>query len=145
MQHAVDARIRRLDRVRERVQEEIRRGTIVIDTEGATTGQVNGLSVLQLGGFAFGRPSRITARIRLGKGEVIDIEREVELSGPIHSKGVLILSGFLGSRFAAQVEEASSGADDAAMAYDDWLEANRAGLRWDAGTSRFVAAESAKP
>ena len=65
-------------------------------------GQVNGLSVLQLAGFAFGRPSRITARVRLGKGEVVDIEREVELGGPIHSKGVLILSGFLGGRFARE-------------------------------------------
>ena len=61
---------------------------------------MNGLSVLQLGQFAFGRPSRITARVRLGKGEVVDIEREVELGGPIHSKGVLILAGFLGARYA---------------------------------------------
>jgi predicted ATP-dependent protease len=63
---------------------------------------VNGLSVSELGGFRFGRPSRITARVRLGRGEVVDIEREVELSGPIHSKGVLILSGFLGARYAAE-------------------------------------------
>jgi predicted ATP-dependent protease len=61
---------------------------------------VNGLSVIELGGFAFGRPSRITARVRLGGGSVIDIEREVELGGPIHSKGVLILSGFLAGRYA---------------------------------------------
>ena len=100
VQQAVDAQIGRLDRVRERVQEEILRGTIAIDTEGAVVGQVNGLSVMQLGGFAFGRPSRITARVRLGKGEVLDIEREVELGGPLHSKGVLILSGFLSSRYA---------------------------------------------
>ena len=63
------------------------------------TGQVNGLSVIELGGFAFGRPSRITARVRLGTGTVVDIEREVELGGPIHSKGVLILSGFLAGRY----------------------------------------------
>jgi lon-related putative ATP-dependent protease len=100
VQQAVDAQIGRLDRMRERVQEEILRGTIAIDTEGAVVGQVNGLSVMQLGGFAFGRPSRITARVRLGKGEVLDIEREVELGGPLHSKGVLILSGFLSSRYA---------------------------------------------
>ena len=61
---------------------------------------MNGLSVIQLGDFAFGRPSRITARVRLGKGEVVDIEREVEMGGPIHSKGVLILVGFLGARYA---------------------------------------------
>jgi predicted ATP-dependent protease len=63
---------------------------------------VNGLSVAELGGFRFGQPSRITARVRLGRGQVVDIDREVELSGPIHSKGVLILSGFLGARYAAE-------------------------------------------
>ncbi|HVB33987.1 MAG TPA: AAA family ATPase [Patescibacteria group bacterium] len=100
VENAIEARIRRADRLRERIQEEIRRGTILIDTQGEKTGQVNGLSVMEVGRFAFGQPSRITARVRLGKGEVIDIEREVELSGPIHSKGVLILSGFLGARYA---------------------------------------------
>jgi predicted ATP-dependent protease len=100
VESAIDARIRRVDRVRERIQEEIQRGTILIDTEGERVGQVNGLSVLELGQFAFGQPSRITARVRLGRGEVVDIEREVDLSGPIHSKGVLILSGFLGARYA---------------------------------------------
>jgi len=99
VQRAIDAQIYRSDRLRERVQEEILRGTILIDTEGEKVGQVNGLSVIQLGGFAFGHPSRITARVRMGKGEVVDIEREVELGGPIHSKGVLILSGFLGARY----------------------------------------------
>src|SRR5207247_1788196 len=62
-------------------------------------GQLNGLSVISLGTLAFGQPSRITAQVRLGRGEVVDIEREVELGGPLHSKGVLILSGFLGGRF----------------------------------------------
>ena len=62
---------------------------------------MNGLSVIELGGYAFARPSRITARVRLGSGRVIDIEREVELGGPIHSKGVLILGGFLNGRYAA--------------------------------------------
>ena len=102
VQRAVDARIRRSDRVRERMQDEIRRATILIDTAGARTGQVNGLSVVQLGELAFGHPSRLTARVRLGKGEVLDIQREVELSGPIHSKGVLILAGFLGARYCAE-------------------------------------------
>lgn len=100
VQRAIDAQIYRSDRLRERLQEAIVRETILVDTEGATVGQVNGLSVIQFGDFAFGRPSRITARVRPGKGEVIDIEREVELGGPIHSKGVLILSGFLGARYA---------------------------------------------
>jgi lon-related putative ATP-dependent protease len=99
VQQAIDAQIHRLDRVRERMQEEIQRGTILIDTQGATVGQVNGLSVLTIGQFAFGRPSRITARVRLGRGEVVDIEREVALGGPIHSKGVLILASYLGARY----------------------------------------------
>jgi len=101
VQRAADSRIHRLDRVRELIQEEIRRGTIAIDTAGAKIGQINGLSVMQLGGFAFGRPSRITARVRLGRGEVVDIEREVELGGPLHSKGVLIMSGYLSARYAS--------------------------------------------
>lgn len=100
VQHAIDAQIYRADRLRQRLLEETLRGTLLIDTKGERVGQVNGLSVVELGNFAFGHPSRITARVRLGKGEVIDIEREVELSGPIHSKGVLILSGFLGARYA---------------------------------------------
>jgi lon-related putative ATP-dependent protease len=101
VQAAVDARVYRSDRVREKIQEEIRRGTYLIDIEGAVAGQVNGLAVLQLGNFMFGRPHRITARIQAGKGELIDIEREAKLAGPLHSKGVLILSGFLGARYAA--------------------------------------------
>ena len=103
VQAAVDARVSRSDRIRNRLQEEILRGSILLDTSGEAVGQVNGLSVLQLGNFAFGKPSRITARVRAGKGEVINIEREVELSGPLHSKGVLILSGFLGARYAAEM------------------------------------------
>jgi lon-related putative ATP-dependent protease len=100
VQHALDARIRRADRLRERLQDEIQRGTLLIDTEGERVGQVNGLSVVALDDFEFGHPSRITASVRLGKGEVLDIQREVKLGGPLHSKGVLILSGFLGGRYA---------------------------------------------
>jgi lon-related putative ATP-dependent protease len=102
VQRAIEAQIYRSDRLRERMQESILRETVLISTEGEHVGQVNGLSVIQLGNFAFGRPSRITARVRLGKGEVLNIEREVELSGPFHSKGVLILSGFLRARYAAE-------------------------------------------
>lgn len=101
VQRAIDARIYRMDRIRERLQDAIQRGTLLIDTRGERIGQVNGLSVVDLGNFAFGHPSRITATARLGKGEVIDIQREVEMSGPIHSKGVMILSGFLGARYSA--------------------------------------------
>jgi lon-related putative ATP-dependent protease len=102
VQKAIEQQIYRSDRMRERIQETILRGTFLIDTEGEKIGQVNGLSVLQLGNFSFGRPNRITARVRFGKGEVVNIEREVELSGPIHSKGVLILSSFLGGRYAIE-------------------------------------------
>jgi lon-related putative ATP-dependent protease len=100
---AVDAGIRRLSRVRERVHEEITRGIQLVDVDGEQVGQVNGLSVITLGEFSFGRPSRITATARLGEGEVVDIEREVELGGAIHSKGVLILSAYLGWRFSADL------------------------------------------
>ena len=101
VQRAIDAQIRRADRIRERSLEAILRETMLIDTAGARVGQVNGLAVLSLGSLSFGRPSRITARYRVGRGEVIDIEREVDLGGPLHSKGVLILSSFLASRYAA--------------------------------------------
>ncbi|HXF60195.1 MAG TPA: ATP-binding protein [Caldilineaceae bacterium] len=100
VQRAIDAQVYRADRVRERLQEEMLRRTLFIDTEGERVGQINALSVYQLGTFAFGRPSRVTATIHLGQGEVVDIEREVELSGPLHSKGVLILAGYLRHRFA---------------------------------------------
>ena len=102
VQRAIDTQIHRADRVRERVHDRIQRGTILIDTSGERVGQVNGLSVVGLAKFAFGQPSRITARVRIGGGKVVDIEREVELGGPIHSKGVLILSSFLGARYAAE-------------------------------------------
>ncbi|MFA4965209.1 MAG: AAA family ATPase [Thermoleophilia bacterium] len=102
VQRAIDAQIYRSDRLRTRLQEDVLRETVLIDTEGARVGQVNGLSVFSLGTFTFGRPSRITATVHLGRGEVLDIEREVELSGPLHSKGVLILSGFLRSRYAQE-------------------------------------------
>ena len=101
VQRAIDAQVRRVDRVRERAFESINRNIMLIDTDGAAVGQINGLSVLDLGNFRFGRPTRITARVRLGAGKVVDIEREVELGGPLHSKGVLILGGFLGARFAS--------------------------------------------
>lgn len=99
---AIDAKVFRVDRVRERIYQAIQRGTLLIDTDGSRVGQVNALSVLDIGNFRFGQPARVTARIRMGEGEVIDIEREVELGGPVHSKGVLILSGFLGARYAQQ-------------------------------------------
>lgn len=100
VRRAEEAAIRRLDRLREKSRDYVLRDIVLIDTDGAKVGQVNGLSVISLGNFAFGRPSRITARVRLGGGKLIDIERETELGGPLHSKGVLILSSLLTARYA---------------------------------------------
>ena len=108
VERAVMASIRRLDRVRESVQEEMLAGIIHIATEGEEVGQINGLAVLELGRFSFGRPTRVTARVRFGKGDVVDIEREVQLGGPIHGKGVMILSSFLASRYATELPLALS-------------------------------------
>ncbi len=100
---AVEERVQRADRLRDRAQETFERGIVLVDTESKKIGQINGLSLLQLGEFAFGRPSRITARVRMGAGRVTDIEREAKLGGPLHSKGVMILWGFLAGRFAQDV------------------------------------------
>ncbi len=97
---SLERQIHRADRVRQRLQEEIQRGTFLIDTAGERVGQVNRLVVVDLGNFRFGHPSRITATARLGRGEVVDIEREVKLGGALHSKGVLILSSYLAARYA---------------------------------------------
>ena len=102
VERAIDAQIQRSDRLRDRSHEAILRGILHIDTDGERVGQVNGLSVFQLGDFSFAQPSRITASTRLGEGELVDIQREVKLGGAIHSKGVLILSSFLASRYAAE-------------------------------------------
>jgi len=99
---AVEADTRRADLWRQRRFEQYDHGTLLTATHGAVVGQVNALSVGERGGFAFGFPSRVTARARIGEGRVLDIEREVDLSGPIHSKGVLILGSFLGDRFARE-------------------------------------------
>jgi len=97
---AINKKIYRSDRVREYIHESIRRGTLLIDTDSQRAGQVNALSVIELGDFMFGQPSRISATVRVGEGDVIDIEREAELGGEIHSKGVMILSSFLASHYA---------------------------------------------
>ena len=100
----VDAAIaqqeRRRNLVEERSREAIVDGTVMIDTEGARVAQINGLSVLDVGDYDFGRPSRVTARVSVGRGTVQSIEREIELSGPIHSKGFLILTGYLQAQYA---------------------------------------------
>jgi lon-related putative ATP-dependent protease len=99
---ALDEKIYRSNLIQERIQELIARGTLLVDVRGAVVGQVNGLSVLQLGDYAFGKPSRITATVGPGRGSIMDIEREVELGGPIHSKGVMILNGYLTQKYALE-------------------------------------------
>jgi hypothetical protein len=100
VQQAVDQQEYRARRIEEEMDRDMHRGTILIDTTGRVTGQINGLTVMHLGAYAFGRPVRITATTRLGSGQVVDIEREVELGGSIHSKGVLILTSYLGANYA---------------------------------------------
>lgn len=99
---AEKARTRRLDRPRELSREAVTRGLRLVATAGATVGQVNGLSVMSLGTYAFGLPTRITARVRLGNGRLVDIERETEMGGPLHSKGVMILGGLLAGRYGPE-------------------------------------------
>jgi lon-related putative ATP-dependent protease len=100
---AIAAAERRAGRIRELSQDAVARGTVLIDTDGTRLGQINALSVIDLGATRFGRPSRVTARVRMGSGKVVDIERETELGGPIHSKGVMILSGYLAGHYATDV------------------------------------------
>ena len=97
---AIEEKIYRSRLIQEKIQEMITRGVLLIDTDAEKVGQVNGLSVMGLGDFAFGNPSRVTASIGLGREGVIDIEREAKMGGPIHTKGVLILSGYLNQKYA---------------------------------------------
>ncbi len=97
---AIIEKIERSDRIKDKMYEAIQRGTILIATEGNAIGQINGMAVLDLGNFSFGHPSKITALTRLGKGGVINIEREVKLSGPTHDKGMMILSAYLAATYA---------------------------------------------
>ena len=99
----LDTRIQRLNRIQRKLYEQIDEGTIMINVRGSAVGQINALSFISMGGYQFGIPSRVTARTRIGKGEIINIERKVELSGPIHAKGIMILSAYLGSRYASDL------------------------------------------
>jgi len=99
VEQALESRIFRSNRIEEEIRELIAKGTILIDIKGKKVGQVNGLSVLDIGAYAFGRPSRVTASVAMGQAGIINIERESHLSGSIHDKGVLILSGYLRNRY----------------------------------------------
>ena len=100
IKRAVEERVFRSNLIHEKIKEFIERGIFLIDTKGEAVGQINGLSVISLGDVSFGRPSRVTASVSLGREGVVDIERKVRMGGPIHSKGVMILAGFLGQRYA---------------------------------------------
>ena len=100
VERALEARIYRQNQIEEHIQEMIDRGSLFVDTDGEAVGQVNGLAVYDVGGYMFGKPSRITAAIAMGKEGIINIEREAELSGPTHNKGMLILAGYLRRNFA---------------------------------------------
>ncbi len=100
VEKALEEKVYRSNLIQEKLQEMTLRGSLLIDTDGQAAGQVNGLSVLQLGDYSFGKPSRITASVAPGRGGILDIEREVQLGGPIHSKGVMILSGYLAQKYA---------------------------------------------
>lgn len=103
VEHAINQQIVRVSRIRDLGKSMILRDIALIDTTGTQVGQINGLSVMALGGYAFGKPTRITCSVRPGAGRIIDIEREVELGGPTHSKGVLILSGYLTGRYGQDI------------------------------------------
>jgi lon-related putative ATP-dependent protease len=100
VEKAIDAKKYRSNQIEERSHEYIEEGKVLVDTEGAVVGQINGLTVLQYGDNSFGKPARLTVQTYVGKGNFINLEREVKMSGPIHDKGVLILSGFFGDRYA---------------------------------------------
>ena len=97
---AIEAQIYRSNRINEAMLEQIDKGTILMDVRGKKIGQINGLVVYNFSRNTFGKPARITAQVRVGNGEFVDIEREIEMSGPIHTKGVLILQALLSNRFA---------------------------------------------
>jgi lon-related putative ATP-dependent protease len=97
---AIEEKIFRSNRIEERLQELIVDGTILVDTEGAVIGQINGLAVLDQGDYRFGKPSRLTARVYSGRAGIIQIDRDTKMAGSIHNKGVMILQGFFGDRYA---------------------------------------------
>ncbi len=99
---AMDEKVLRVNRVEERLREMIVEDTLIVNTDGARTGQVNGLAVLDLGDYSFGKPSRITAKTYAGKAGVVNLERETKMSGKIHEKAILIITSYLGSKYAVK-------------------------------------------
>jgi lon-related putative ATP-dependent protease len=129
---AIEDRFERVSLIEDKIQEMIEEGTIMIDTEGGVVGQVNGLSVYVMGEFMFGKPTRITARTAVGRGGVINIEREADLSGRTHNKGVLILSGYLRGKYCQKKPFALS----ASLAFEQ----SYSGVEGDSASSTEVYA-----
>lgn len=102
VQRAIREKVYRSNRIEERLREMVLDGTIIVDTSGEKVGQVNGLAIIDLGDYRFGKPSRITARTYAGKAGVVNIERETKMSGRIHEKAILIITNYLGSRYATK-------------------------------------------
>jgi len=119
VQKAIDEKIYRSNRVEERIQEEIDTGDIRVDVAGEVVGQVNGLSVLSMGDYSFGKPSRITARTYTGRAGVVSLDREAKLSGRIYDKGLLTLTGYLGGKYALQTPLSLSASISFEQLYDD--------------------------
>jgi predicted ATP-dependent protease len=132
VEKALLERFERVSLIEDKIQEMIEEGTILIDTQGAVVGQVNGLSVYDMGQFAFGKPTRITARTSVGRAGVINIEREADMSGPTHNKGVLILGGFLRGKYAQKKPFALS----ASLAFEQ----SYSGVEGDSASSTEVYA-----
>lgn len=108
VKRSIEEKVYRSNHLQERLQEAITDGTLLVDIAGSYVGQGNGLAVLSLGDYAFGRPSRITARYHVGNAGVVNIDREVKLGGPIHNKGAMIIASYLGGKYATQVPLALS-------------------------------------
>ncbi|MCH8476325.1 MAG: AAA family ATPase [Wenzhouxiangella sp.] len=132
LEQALDESRARVDRVRRRALEQIQRGIVMVATSGEVVGQVNGLAGSRLGKLSFGLPARITATARPGRGQIVDIEREAKLGGPIHSKAVMILSRYIASRFAASTELSLS----ASLAFEQ----NYGGIEGDSASVAEVCA-----
>jgi lon-related putative ATP-dependent protease len=118
VEKALKEKLYRTNRVEERLQEMIIEGTLIIDTEGEKVGQINGLAVLDMGDYRFGKPSRITARTFAGKAGVINIERETKMSGKIHEKAILIITNYIGSTYAKRKPISFSGSITFEQLYD---------------------------
>ena len=119
VKQALDEKVYRANQIQQLLEEMIAEGTLLVDTGGTRTGQVNGLAVLSLGDYAFGKPSRITAVIHVGNAGVMNIDREVKMGGRIHNKGALILAGYLGGKYATDVPLALSASITFEQVYEE--------------------------